>query len=100
MAGRRIEREPGRHFQAAEEVVLGVADGVLDLAFFMSSANATGADLETVMAGEIQIARIKLSRLAPGMTQDRRLTVIDVMCPTPLCGRNASGSIPGACPCG
>ena len=24
---------------------------------------------------------------------------IHVMCPIPLCGRNASGSIPGACPC-
>ena len=43
----------------------------------MRLTHPAGADLETVVVGEIQVARIELGRLAQRMAQDRRLAVID-----------------------
>ncbi len=77
MTGRRIERRPGRQFQAAQEVLLDELDAVLDAPFFIGFLHAAGADFEAVMVGEVQVTRVELGRLAQWMTQDGRLTVVD-----------------------
>src|SRR4029079_7934496 len=90
MANRRIEGWPRRQFQTTKEVLFDVFDCILDAPFFIALAHTAGPHFEAIMVGEVQVTRVDLSWLPQRMTQDGRFAVIDLLCPTLLCGRSPS----------
>src|SRR4051794_13003955 len=72
-----LNRLEGRDFQAAEEILLHVADTILNPPFFISFPDRTCHGLEAVMSGKVQITGIKLGALSEGMMEDAHLQVVD-----------------------
>ena len=72
-----VQSGPGWQFQAVQEVLFDVTDGVFHAPLFLGLTRAAGADLETVMSGKIQVAGIELRGLAEGMTKHGCFAIID-----------------------
>lgn len=84
---RGIERREVGPFQAAQEVVLEVADTTLDVSLLVALGDVAGDDLEAVVSGEIEITGIELHRLTADLAQHRRTE-------RTLCGKPKAGTFP------
>ena len=73
----RVERGEIGQVQAIEEIVFHITDTTLDASLLVSFGDSTSHNLKAVMAGEIDITRIELRRLTPGMAQYRTAQIVD-----------------------
>ena len=64
-------------FQAGQEVLLYVGDGVLHAAFFVRFAHVAGTGLETVVSGEVEVARMEEGFFAQRMREHTGFQVVD-----------------------
>ena len=64
-------------FQAGQEVLFHVGDGVLHAAFFVSFSHVAGAGLEAVVSGEVQVARMEEGFFAQRMRKHAGFQVVD-----------------------
>jgi hypothetical protein len=76
---------------ADEEVVLDVADVAFVLALGLGAGGPTGARAESVVAGQVDEARVKLDVAATAVRDDRGLLIVDQDL-----GRHAAEPLEGA----
>ena len=69
LAGGGVDQGEVAQFQAGQEVLFDVPDGVLHAALFMGLADAAGGDGKAEVVGEVLVARVEDRGLADGMLQ-------------------------------
>ena len=75
--GGRIDGTEVEEVQTIQEVLLDVADAVLDTPLLVAFGDSARRDVKPPMPGEIQIARIEHWRFADDATEHRRFQIID-----------------------
>ena len=86
---RRLQRGEVGQRQAGQQVLLDVADGVLDASLLIAGAHVARRDREAPVPGEGQVLRVQYRGRADQALQDGRLQVVDLLCPGTLCAQPA-----------
>ncbi len=78
LAGGGVDRaQGGRQLQTGQEVLLHIADAVLDAALFVDLAHVAGTRGEAVMGREVEVSQIEDGVPAHGMDEHAGLEVVD-----------------------